>query len=234
MQGTNEVASITDLSTWDARYRVTEIFCTLQGEGPFSGYPAIFIRLATCNLRCTFCDTFFDVNMLMTAEEILAEVKRIKTTQNLIVLTGGEPFIQPIGELIIFLQSKLDYIMVQIETAGTVYTHVPYSNLRVVVSPKTPVINNLIYNLSHYWKYLISANNEHDPGTGIPITATQPNGNKARLAIPPPWIRPLDVFLQPLEGDGEDMAANYAKIYELCGKHGYRASIRLHSIMGLR
>ena len=39
---------------------VQEVFYTLQGEGPFSGQPALFIRLAGCNLRCFWCDTEFE------------------------------------------------------------------------------------------------------------------------------------------------------------------------------
>ena len=39
---------------------IQEIFPTLQGEGPFVGQGAIFIRLGGCNLKCNFCDTEFD------------------------------------------------------------------------------------------------------------------------------------------------------------------------------
>ena len=41
---------------------VTSMFFTLQGEGPYAGMPALFIRLAKCNLVCSFCDTFFIVS----------------------------------------------------------------------------------------------------------------------------------------------------------------------------
>lgn len=49
---------------------VTSMFYTLQGEGPYAGQPALFIRLTGCNLTCSFCDTFFDEGEWMTYEEI--------------------------------------------------------------------------------------------------------------------------------------------------------------------
>jgi 7-carboxy-7-deazaguanine synthase len=49
---------------------VTSMFMTLQGEGPYRGEPAFFIRLAKCNLDCQFCDTFFDDGDWMTFDQI--------------------------------------------------------------------------------------------------------------------------------------------------------------------
>ena len=49
---------------------VTSRFITLQGEGPYRGQPAFFIRLAKCNLACNFCDTFFDDGDWMTFDQI--------------------------------------------------------------------------------------------------------------------------------------------------------------------
>ena len=234
MFGTNPVAHAMDPKTWNGKYMVTEIFPTIQGEGPMSGYPAVFVRLATCNLRCHFCDTDFDKKSEMTSEEILNEI-RFHRPHPLVVITGGEPLLQPIKQLIDLIHARLKYKMVQIETAGTVWIeNLPQTNLRIVVSPKTPEINHNVYTIAHYFKYLISARDEHCPETGIPITATQPGGNRARLATPPPWLRKIDTFLQPVEGPDEDLKANYAKIAELSMKHGYRASVRLHSILGLR
>jgi organic radical activating enzyme len=235
MFGTNTVAHAMDPKNWDGKYFVTEIFDTIQGEGPFSGYPAIFVRFATCNLRCHFCDTDFDKKMEMTSEEIFREIKSLHHKQPVIVLTGGEPMIQPLKQLIDLLHTRLQYKTIQIETAGTVYLeNLNQSNIRIVVSPKTPEINHSIRTTAHYWKYVISARDEHCPETGVPITSTQPGGNRTRLAIPPPWLRPIDIFLMPQEGPDEDMDANYAKVAQLAMKHGYRASARLHTILRLR
>jgi organic radical activating enzyme len=50
---------------------VTSVFgVTLQGEGPYRGQPALFVRLAKCNLACSFCDTFFDDGDWFTYDEL--------------------------------------------------------------------------------------------------------------------------------------------------------------------
>lgn len=55
---------------------VTSMFMTLQGEGPYRGEPAFFIRLAKCNLNCSFCDTFFDDGDWLTFEQIETNIER--------------------------------------------------------------------------------------------------------------------------------------------------------------
>ena len=54
---------------------VTSMFMTLQGEGPYRGEPAFFIRLAKCNLVCSFCDTFFDDGDWLTFDQIEERVE---------------------------------------------------------------------------------------------------------------------------------------------------------------
>ena len=51
-------------------YRVNEIFYSLQGEGRWTGRPAVFIRMSGCNLSCPFCDTDFTHYTEMTAQDI--------------------------------------------------------------------------------------------------------------------------------------------------------------------
>ena len=103
---------------------VQEIFATFQGEGIFTGFPAVFIRLGGCNLACKFCDTEFDSYQNLSLEEIILETKKLsennkKRTHNLIVITGGEPLRQNIIPLCEELIQ--DGFVVQIETNGTLY-----------------------------------------------------------------------------------------------------------------
>ena len=104
---------------------VHSVFHTIQGEGPFAGRPCVFIRLAGCNLQCNFCDTdYTDGRRVATVNEILCDVinsipEGYPECPKLVVITGGEPFRQPIGDLIRTLNDN--DVHVQIETNGTLY-----------------------------------------------------------------------------------------------------------------
>ena len=69
--------------------RINEIFYSLQGEGRHTGTPAVFVRFAGCNLKCSFCDTDHSRYVEMTEEEIVKEVRQFPA--RFVVITGGEP-----------------------------------------------------------------------------------------------------------------------------------------------
>ena len=81
------------------------IFKTLHAEGSNVGVPAIFLRLGGCNLSCSFCDTEFEDYSKKNLDEIILQTQTLsKNNQNrqsifLVVITGGEPFRQPIYKL---------------------------------------------------------------------------------------------------------------------------------------
>jgi len=106
-------------------YPVNEIFYSLQGEGFYTGRPAVFIRLAGCNLRCPWCDTNHRVNQLMSSMDILNEVYSILSPlpredkiNVLIILTGGEPTIHDFGNLLTQLSREFPGNERSIETNG--------------------------------------------------------------------------------------------------------------------
>lgn len=95
--------------------RVNEIFYSLQGEGHFTGTPAVFLRLSGCNLSCDFCDTQHKSSTDMFESDIIAEVSKYPARH--IVITGGEPTLQLTQSLIEGLHAE--GFFVQIETNGT-------------------------------------------------------------------------------------------------------------------
>jgi len=116
-------------------YRVNEIFCSLQGEGAWTGTPMVFVRLSGCNLRCPFCDTAHETGELLEAEEILARVREAGADVRRICLTGGEPLLQVDGKLIGLLHGA-GYVL-HVETNGT--QEVPEGIDWVTCSPKEDV-----------------------------------------------------------------------------------------------
>jgi len=74
--------------------RIIEIYRSLQGESSWAGMPCTFIRLAGCDLRCTWCDSEFTFTggTTLSLDDILEEVKRFGS--NLVEITGGEPLLQ--------------------------------------------------------------------------------------------------------------------------------------------
>src|SRR5271157_686244 len=76
--------------------QIIEIYKSLQGESSYTGLPCVFVRLAGCNLRCTWCDSeyTFRGGTRMTLDAIEDEVLRLSPDGGLVEITGGEPLLQ--------------------------------------------------------------------------------------------------------------------------------------------
>jgi 7-carboxy-7-deazaguanine synthase len=222
---------------------VQSVFHTIQGEGPFAGTPAIFIRMAGCNLRCFWCDTDFESSEWHpTVEQLVDQVLTASLEvpgSRLIVITGGEPMRQNILPLIRRL--LLYEFRVQIETAGTIWvdgledvmSFCPSRDdaLTIVVSPKTGKVHPMVERHAIAWKYIIR-NLEYSTVDGLPIFSTQVPGVSQPLARPPAGAM---VFVQPCDEQKEVKftKANTEACVRLAKKFGYKISLQQHKILGV-
>lgn len=76
------------------KYKVNEIFHSVQAEGRNAGRSAVFVRFSGCNLDCPFCDTNHEASVEMTAAEIDRVVAKLAPPGAMVVFTGGEPTVQ--------------------------------------------------------------------------------------------------------------------------------------------
>ncbi len=74
--------------------KINEIFFSIQGESSYAGRPCVFIRLAGCNLRCTYCDTryAYEEGSWREMSDIEQEIRPFRC--GLVEITGGEPLLQ--------------------------------------------------------------------------------------------------------------------------------------------
>lgn len=226
---------------------VHSIFYTIQGEGPFCGTPAVFIRLAGCNLQCPGCDTDYtskrkamfvpwiinEVTMLQPAD---ARNTYARDSRGLVVITGGEPFRQDIGPLINALTVRGYYV--QVETNGTlpppmdvVFNVDPSFRMGayIVCSPKAGKVHPDTSIRACCYKYVMS-HNSVDPVDGLPGLAL--NHTAAPHVARPPgnWYRPI--YLQPEDArNSKTNDKNLQACILSCMKHGYILQLQIHKLI---
>lgn len=211
-------------------YRVKEIFYSIQGEGYYSGRPAVFCRFSGCNLWsgkeedrknafCSFCDTDFvgkdgiNGGFYGSASELAHKVslawpkKKNKSAKPFVVCTGGEPLLQLNHALISNLHEE--GFEIAVETNGTLAA--PEGIDWICVSPKA----------------------------GAKLVQT--SGDELKLVYPQAGTEPeqyanLDFrhfFLQPMDGADRDEATRQTLAYVLAHPE-WRISLQLHKILGVR
>lgn len=244
MFGNNPIRKI-EIHSKSGTLALQEVFHTIQGEGPLSGLPAVFVRLAGCHLACHFCDTEFESNIdnVLPFEEAVGQIEELldkHPSTNLVVLTGGEPLRQRIGELVWTLFMRRKGITVQLETAGNLWDPSLESSLIlearrrgtfvIVTSPKTPKVHPNIAEWCHHYKYVIR--HEEVGVDGLPCMGTQPQTKGKPVNI---WREhsPKDtVWVSPC--DDKDQLLNMLNMEEAVRSsmtHGYRLSLQVHKVV---
>ena len=141
------------------KIKVSEIFTSFQGEGPYVGTPATFLRLYGCNLNCQWCDTDISTYEILSVDDVAEilltqmEFNNIKT----LIITGGEPTLQ-MEEIKRLIKELPEDIKIQIETNGSIFEYVP--EIKYVISPKEDkekVFENYYNYENIFFKFVITS-----------------------------------------------------------------------------
>jgi len=216
---------------------VVSVFHTIQGEGPFCGTPAVFIRLAGCNLQCPGCDTDYTTTRgKRHLSELLVDVSQLAPS-GLVVITGGEPFRQPICHLLDLLVSQGYFV--QVESNGTLRPCVPFARWNhntteragayLVVSPKSGTLANGVWSAACAAKYVMSEGSRMQDGLPGSVLGLHCNS----VARPPQWWSG-PVYLQPMDAkDASENQLNLDACVTSCLENGYILQLQIHKLINL-
>ena len=201
--------------------KINEVFQSIQTEGPFAGTPATFVRLAGCNLSCAFCDTDHnEVNQYITDEDLFEQLLELADVP-MVVITGGEPFLQNFSRLANELLS-VGYA-VQVETNGTVEPCTEFNSnvlddMHIVCSPKQDICERI-------WEYLNSVKM-------LCCSSTQVEQVKQlKKTCSKKYV---ELYLQPVMcDDAELQQANILRTVELCKESQCKFSLQYHKLVNI-
>ena len=207
-------------------YRITELFLSLQGEGPSAGTPACFLRLQGCDVGCHWCDTKYSWDPQhgreIDAEEVWSELGALGPAPMLVV-TGGEPLQhEGIGELLDRAVER--WPRVEVETSGLGRPPRSHARLHYNVSPK---LRSATPRWEETWEHTQSWIAE--PRATFKLVVSSPaDYDDARALIGRHRIPGERVMLMP-EGMTEAALRERSEwLADRCKRDGYRLSPRLH------
>jgi len=230
---------------------IHSIFHTIQGEGPFTGVPAVFVRLGGCNLQCPGCDTEYTKGTETMAMGTIVNNINYKldgnTTTKLIVITGGEPFRQNISELCNVL--NIHGFEVQIETNGVMAPQGDFDTWPTIIcSPKTTKLNqHILGNIAAAVTIIEYSDYECPFCQRVHPTLKQIvedfDGDV--------YLQPMDMteyYDEDIEGSLEEQSvwaeqldglveshnqANLDFVVKSCMQHGYTIQLQIHKLLNL-
>jgi organic radical activating enzyme len=204
-------------------HALRSIFSSLQGEGRNTGRPCTFIRYSSCNFSCPWCDTKKETKFTLSTKEVLQKVLALKNKS--VIITGGEPTIQPGLEELLDALTKNGY-WVALETNGLVAPSFLDKFDYIAVSPK------YMYQSRYNPSTMIRKANE------VRIVATSDDIASYLRSIRQ-LITADDYYISPLEEKGK---MHYRRAMNLLVKINkleqamppWQLSIQTHKVLGLR
>jgi organic radical activating enzyme len=217
----------------EPRLKISEIFDSIQGEGPSAGLPCTFLRLAGCNLSCTWCDTRYSwdwsrytYSSYVSAKTVGELAARFVGSERL-VITGGEPLLQQrrIEQLLEALPKELP---IEIETNGTV---VPLDSLLVRVTQwnVSPKLANSGESLARRDIRPALLALRDTSRAWLKFVVGEPSHADQAMT----WARELEwphdqIQLMPLAATRAELERSLPLVEHLCEQHSVRLSPRLH------
>ena len=126
-------------------WKINEIFNSISGEYSIfgQGRTTTFVRFSGCVTRCLYCDTKHDSFLFLNKKDIMDQIEFLYRDTKHILITGGEPLLQPEAMMTIVGQ----FGNVWVETSGLVPFKEWIGKVPLVVDKKNP--NDLINNSEH-------------------------------------------------------------------------------------
>ncbi len=207
-------------------YRVSEVFLSLQGEGPSAGTPAHFVRLQGCSVGCRWCDSRYTWDAgggeARPAGRIWAEAEGLGASP-LLVVTGGEPLEHP-GLAALLEQGLGRWPRVEVETSGIAAPPLSHPRLFYNVSPKLP---SATPRWGDTWRAAAAWVAEPNATFKL-VVGDPPDPEDALRLIAEHRLPHPRVLLMPEGLTDERVRAHAATLAELCRRTGLRMSPRLH------
>ncbi|MDA0768913.1 MAG: 7-carboxy-7-deazaguanine synthase QueE [Chloroflexi bacterium] len=216
-----------------------EIFHSLQGEGHSVGTPTVFLRLALCNLTCSWCDTKYtwDWANFDPKKEILSlsleaiEERILSYDCPHLVITGGEPMMQQdaLAPLALSLKDKGFYI--EVETNGTLAPNAEMNSAvsQWNVSPK--LANSGVASDRREVPDALTAFAEIETAYFKFVMAQPQDVNEVLTLVDRYAIPPQQVILMPQGTTRKAIEEGSQWMTDLCTKHGFRFSTRMHILL---
>jgi organic radical activating enzyme len=205
---------------------VSEVFLSLQGEGPSAGTPAHFVRLQGCDVGCVWCDSKYTWDPALgdaaSADEIWARAAALGAAP-LLVVTGGEPLEHP-GIEALLDEATRRWERVEVETSGVRPPALSIANLAYNVSPKLPGVTP---GWERTWAH-VAAWRDAPRATFKIVVGDDPDLDEALRLIRLHELPAARVMLMPEGLTDAAVRAHAARLVEPCRAHGLRLSPRLH------
>ena len=206
--------------------RVSELFLSLQGEGPSAGTPAAFLRLQGCDVGCWWCDTRYawerEGGRELAPEAAFGELAALGTTP-LLVVTGGEPLQHP-GIAPLLAAAVERWPRVEVETSGVTPPPLRHPRLHWNWSPKLP---SATPRWADTWAYSGEWAAEPQAVAKL-VVGDDPDAADALRLVAAHALPRERVLLMP-QGLTEDALRERARtLADVCKREGLRLSPRLH------